>query len=279
VQSGDTCTIDSECCGGLCSKATGATLGVCIVVPSTGATGCTTAGELCGAGADYTGGPLPTCGGACFPYGPTGALICQPPSGCRPTGEVCAEDSDCCGSTGLPDGELSNVQCQKVGDNPVGRCDNGNACSPAGAICRLQTIECNANADCCAGNVLTSNTCAQDSLGIPRCLAAEIDCTDPSAFEGMPCASAADCCGLPCVPVPGEEFGFVCGNACVDMGGLCTTTADCCSGLPCEIPPGASTGACGMSIGCADYGQACMTAADCCNMVACVSGTCGGVIP
>jgi len=40
-------------------------------------------------GADYNASdPLPICGGeccsrACFPYGPTGVLICQPPSGCR----------------------------------------------------------------------------------------------------------------------------------------------------------------------------------------------------
>jgi hypothetical protein len=184
TQLGDTCQLGSECCSGLCDVAAGATLGVCIVVPSSGATGCTSAGEVCGAGATYMGGELPVCGGeccsrACLPYGPTGVLICQPPSGCRPTGETCAEDSDCCGSEGLPDGELAMVTCEKVGDSPIGRCNNGNSCSPAGAICRLQTDSCNANANCCAGNVLQFDTCHLDALGVPRCTQAEITCTIP----------------------------------------------------------------------------------------------------
>ena len=252
-------------------------------MPATGATGCTSAGEVCGAGADYAGGALPTCGGdccsrACFPYGPSGVLVCQPPSGCRPTGETCAEDSDCCGSAGSPDGNLSNVRCQKVGGNPIGRCDNGNSCSPAGAICRLQSESCNANANCCAGNVLQFNTCAQDNLGIPRCLEAEIDCTDPQAQVGMTCATSADCCGLPCVPVPGQEFQSVCAGSCVQEGGTCTNSVDCCAGLPCNVAPGATSGTCGADQGCSSYNQACDASNPCCDNVTCTNGTCGQII-
>jgi hypothetical protein len=278
IQTGDTCSADDECCGGMCTISGGATLGTCAVVPAGGATGCAAAGELCGAGADYMGEGLPVCGGeccsrACFPYGPTGALICQPPSGCLPTGEVCHEDSDCCGSAGNPDGEISNVTCEKEGTNPTGRCNNGNSCSPAGAICRLQDIECNANSNCCAGNVLQFDTCAQDNLGIPRCRVAELDCTDPTEYEGDPCATAADCCGLPCVPVPGSEFDLVCGSGCQPTDGTCTIDADCCSG-PC------TDGICGPPGECANYGQTCDDANPCCTNLECsVNGICEAIIP
>jgi hypothetical protein len=273
---GDACSTDAECCSGLCQISTGATLGTCEVAPASGAGGCTVAGEVCGGGASYVPGQaLPTCGGsccsrACFPYGPSGVLICQPPSGCRPTGELCSQDSDCCGGPGQPDNGLTHVTCSKVAGFPVGHCDNGNKCSPAGAICRLQTISCNATDDCCAGNVQQFNTCHQDSLGIPRCGGAGLDCSDPQSKVGMTCASSADCCGLPCV-------NGICGASCVMQNGTCTTSADCCSGLPCNIPGGSATGTCGNPIGCAAYGQACTQTSDCCNGVPCTGGICQAI--
>ena len=182
-------------------------------------------------------------------------------------------ENPCC-MPQLLDYELSNVTCSKDPGFAVGRCDNGNSCSPAGAICRLQSMECNANANCCAGNVLQFDTCHQDSLGIPRCGADEggMECT---FTPGMTCASSADCCGNPCVPAPGTEFGFVCASACVVAGGVCTTGADCCSGLPCNIEPGASSGFCGNEPGtCSEYGQACSDTQPCCNNVPCTNGYC-----
>jgi hypothetical protein len=162
--------------------------------------------------------------------------------------------------------------CRKDPGFTIGRCDNGNACSPAGAICRLQSVECNANANCCSGNVLTMDTCHQDSLGIPRCAAAAGPCT---FTPGMACASSADCCGSPCVPSPGSEFGFVCGDSCQMSGATCTTDADCCSGLPCVLEPGASEGVCGTTPGsCSAYGQACDATHTCCNDVPCNNGYC-----
>ena len=38
----------------------------------------------------------------------------------------------------------SFVTCSKAAGATYGRCDNGNKCSPAGAICRLSTVSCNA---------------------------------------------------------------------------------------------------------------------------------------
>src|SRR5690606_26365078 len=134
---------------------------------------------------------------------------------------------------GLPDGDSANITCAKAPGASVGRCNQGTACTPAGGICRLQEVECNANANCCSGNVLTMNTCSQDLLGIPRCLAQEIDCTDPQQYVGASCATSADCCNLPCVPNPEGDPPYVCGSACIDQGGTCSTTADCCSGFSC----------------------------------------------
>jgi hypothetical protein len=282
-QVGDVCTSDFECCGGMCGKEAGAELGTCTLVPASGAGGCLSAGEVCGG--VYDGGELPVCGGACcsracLPYGPTNVLICQPPSGCRPTGEVCADDADCCGSATNPDGEISNVQCSKVGDNPLGRCDAGNACTPAGGICRLQSQSCNENANCCAGNVLQFDTCALDNLGIPRCLVAELDCADPSDYIGQECATSADCCGLPCTPHGSGEFPtLLCGEACVIEAGACTNNADCCAGLSCDIEPGASSGSCWPNQdNCSEYGQTCTVAGDCCNDLPCNNGTCGYIV-
>jgi hypothetical protein len=205
-------------------------------------------------------------------------LICQPPSGCHPTGELCYTDSDCCGGPGNPDYARADVKCRKEPGYAVGRCDQGNACAPAGDICRLASTSCNDTDRCCAGTVQQNpDVCRQDSLGIPRCGAGTtIDCTDPASHAGQPCASSADCCGLPCVGSP--DTGFVCGSTCVPQGGSCTTAADCCSGLPCNIPAGQSTGTCGAPQGCADYGQTCTQSSDCCNMLPCVDGKCQGII-
>jgi hypothetical protein len=271
---GDACSTDTECCSGLCQIAPNASLGTCEVVPSSGATGCTTAGEVCSDGAAYVPGtPLPTCGGsccsrACFPYAPTGVLICQPPSGCRPRGELCTQDGDCCGGPGQPDNASANTMCRKDPGNIFGRCDGGNACNPAGTICRLQSVSCNATDQCCSGNVQQDDTCHQDNLGIPRCsVVPGTDCSNPASKAGMMCASSADCCGLPCV-------NGICGATCVNTGGTCMTDADCCSGLPCTIPGGGTAGTCGTTQGCASYGQTCTVTADCCNGVPCTGGLC-----
>jgi hypothetical protein len=184
------------------------------------------------------------------------------------------------------------VKCSKGAGEPVGRCDNGNACRPAGAVCKLATSSCNAENNCCAGNVNNDPTvCQQDLLGIPRCTGVG-DCTEAGSQAGKPCATSADCCGLPCLPGPDGDggTGYFCGAGCVQSGNTCTTDADCCSGLPCKLPPGSTKGTCGTIIQipdagtdaglpCAYYGQECSTASDCCNGVPCTNGHCVYPIP
>ena len=310
TQTHDACAADAECCTGLCHREPGATLGACVESSAPGATGCTLAGEVCGGGTTGTDGGLPVCGGeccgrSCAPWGPSGIFVCQPPSGCRPTGEACRDDSDCCGSPGMPGGNGS-VHCSKAPGEPVGRCDNGNACRPAGAVCKLATSSCNAENNCCAGNVnLVPTACQQDLLGIPRCTGVG-DCADAGDLTGHECATSADCCGLPCVPNSDPNGPpFVCGDSCVPFGAACTTDADCCAGIPCILEPGSTQGVCGQEIvlpdggatdgaptdgpaadapapdaqadggtPCALYGQACKVDADCCNDVPCTNGHC-----
>jgi hypothetical protein len=170
--------------------------------------------------------------------------------------------------------------CRKEPGFALGRCDNGNACSPAGAICRLATDSCNATDRCCAGTVQTHpDVCRQDALGIPRCGVGDtISCTDPQSHVGMACASSADCCGLPCVLAPGSEFDLVCGAVCVSTNGQCTTSADCCAGLPCNVPPGSLHGTCGQPQGCSSYGQTCDANNPCCDNITCSNGKCGQII-
>ena len=307
VQTGDVCSTAAECCGGLCTIAAGKTLGLCVVAPASGGGNCLNAGIVCPQTV-----PPALCGGqccskSCAPFAPTNVNVCQPESGCRVTGSICMKDADCCGALGSPGsqkggpgGKDANVKCSIIAPNTVGRCDNGNACSPAGNICRLAAFSCSATDTCCAGNVQQHPlNCKQDALGIPRCTgASDYDCTVSGPPPvGTGCASTADCCGGPCVPNPAAgQPAFICGapGSCIPWGGTCSSPADCCAGLPCAIPPGASKGICGGVVlpdggvspdgggpvvtdggtaadggVCALYGQLCAQASDCCSNVPC----------
>lgn len=259
VQANDICTTDFQCCGGFCNKASGAAAGYCMLAPAN-VTACTPSGQLCGAGTSATPDSGVTCSTECCSKscGPTvtPAFACQPPSGCKPTGEVCATTSDCCGAA--VDG--GSVVCRKTDPGQAfGRCDNGQSCTPGGSICKATGSEsgnCGNNNNCCepliwadggafnGGNSYCnsgSKCCRQDALGIPRCLTVASDCSSNPPPAGTSCASSADCCGKPCV-------GGKCQATCINQGGSCTTNADCCPGLPCVIPTGSTRGICGGSI-------------------------------
>jgi hypothetical protein len=299
AQTGDICQQNSECCGNVCTKTGSNPYGVCGVPPAPGGTMCDIAGIVCGtfdADAGLGDGGLPPCGGSCCSRAcapsPTvkGVNVCQPPSGCKPTGEICGDNKDCCGSMANPGGGNGSVVCAKKNANdPAGRCDNGTACRPAGAICKLATSSCNAENNCCAGNVNQNPlVCQQDLLGIPRCTAVGA-CADAGVSQdgglltGKGCSSSADCCGLPCVPNPNGTPPYVCGSACVPHGGACTTSGDCCKGIPCTNGkceyPGSDGGTFidGGTLpdaGCALYGQVCSGNGDCCDGVPCTGGRC-----
>ena len=253
-QPGDACSAGADCCTGTCNKATGQALGTCAASAPHGPANCGLVdGQLCdGSGPNSNAvradGGLPLCGGpccsrACAPWGPTGVLVCQPATGCHVVGDLCTQDTDCCGSAGLPGGSHKPVTCVINPGETVGVCRNPMGCKPDGDVCKLKTMSCNASCDCCSGNCETEDTCKQDNLGVPRCAAAA--CVN----AGGACASSANCCGgAPCVPNPvaGGSPAFVCsGSQCVAACGGCTTTADCCPGTSCVLAPGSTHGTCG----------------------------------
>ncbi len=274
-QTGDICAQNSDCCSGTCTKTGSNAFGTC-TMPSSG--GCDIDGIVCGAvdGGTLAEGGLPTCGGsccsrACAPWGPTKVLVCQPASGCKPVGDICATDSDCCGGSGT---NPTQTCLKKNSTDPVGVCSNPSGCKPNGDICRLQTNQCNATDNCCSGNVQQFDTCHQDNLGVPRCsYAGDAGCIPPGADAG--CSTSADCCNLnPCV-------NGKCGGGCVQCGGACSTSADCCPGGQCNIQSGQVVGTCDCSDAgtCALYGQSCDPDGGviCCNSIPCNAGRC--VVP
>ena len=294
-QTGDICQQNVDCCGNSCVKKPNAQYGTCAIPPAPGGTQCDIAGTVCGTFDGGIGdGGIPPCGGnccsrACAPGLYPNVEICQPPSGCKPTGEICGIDDDCCGSANNKGGGNGSVTCAKgTPDASAGRCDNGTACRPAGAICKLATSSCNAENNCCAGNVNQNPlVCQQDLNGIPRCtgvgqcLDAGVS-PDGGSLVNKQCSSSADCCGLPCVPNPNGPPPYICGTGCVQQGNKCTTNGDCCKGLPCTngvcafpSPDGGTLTDGGTTDGgCALYGQLCSVNGDCCNGVPCTNGRC-----
>ncbi len=298
-QTNDVCQVGANCCSGICNVPMGQMFGTC-GNPPTGPANCGQVdGTVCQMGqvATADSGILP-CGGpccsrSCEPYGPTGVYVCQPASGCHVVGDLCLQNSDCCGSSGLPGGPTMPVTCDFSGSDggPLGICRNPIGCKPNGDVCKTAVQSCTSSCNCCSGNCETMDTCKQDNVGVPRCAFAQ--CQD----AGASCASSADCCnGTPCVPVDG---GYQCytGGSCVPTCGACTNNADCCPGETCITQLGGS-GVCGPCGGptpdggtgdggtvndggtvvdsgptCALYGQQCTMNSDCCNSVPCSNGT------
>ncbi len=261
----DICSTDIQCCGGLCTKAAGASVGVCGPVPNAGGVvggPCKPAGELCSPGGTCTGADC--CSRSCAPSASSGLGVCQPESGCHLIGDLCMTTTDCCGVKNLPgsikggSGPSTDVQCQKAAGATFGICNYvSTVCSPAGALCKPGSatvggaMSCSTKADCCAGNDNQFPTCQIDTNGIPRCtVTPDLNCANGDPPAGTQCASSADCCGNPCVAnldaVTKATKPFVCGTSqCRQQGTSCTSNGDCCTGLPCALPAGSASGVCG----------------------------------
>ena len=295
IQTGDVCSDSGTCCSGDCQKGSG-TLGTCAAPPS-GATYCSDGvdGTVCGA---CNG----CCSRLCAPYAPTGVRICQPASGCRVNGDLCRQDSDCCGATGTGLPGDGNVVCQIDSGKALGICRNPRGCNPQGNVCHFKNYVCDissARNDCCAG-VGNSGVCQIDMLGVPRCNGLGTTCRQGNET----CSSAMDCCNqMPCVPdgagllhcysPPISTFDGGVPSSCVPAGGPCSINGDCCVGSTCIQAVGSTQGICGnitppsgpppsadagaidaSTIICAEYGQTCTTTSDCCNSITCWNGKC-----
>jgi hypothetical protein len=221
---------------------------------------------------------------------PGGGKICQLASGCRVIGDICTSPTDCCGGPGVGTAGAGNATCTPVAgtDPPVGTCSNPNSCDPEGDVCGLSA---NARHDCCDCAPPKIDCCKPDSSGVPRCYGTPSMGNCPNGYTGATgcciatgdiCAFDNECCnGAPCLP---DGTGVLrCGTTCVMLNGTCTATADCCTGLICNVPPGSPSGTCenpptpdagpGSDAGtCAEVGQTCGDAVGgitCCGLLSC----------
>jgi hypothetical protein len=247
-----------DCCSRLCAP-WGPT-GVDICQPATGChvegDTCVTDDDCCGSQALIDAG-IPTSGKpvACV------SGICQQHMGCTPNGDVCKlqttscnANQDCCAGLGN-----ANTACRP--DNVgVPRCANG-TCDDGGGACAT-------SADCCNGN-----PCVPNAGGNPPFVCNGSACV---ACSGA-CTTSADCCpGTSCILPTGSTQGTCgpCGGG-SSSGGTSSSGSGSSSGGT-SSSGGSSSGSSsgGPDAGCALYGQVCTTSAQCCSGVPCTNGRC-----
>lgn len=272
VQTGDICARPEDCCSQSCLLVEGATVGTCDAAP-TGPSFCSSgiAGSLCEDCNDC-------CSRLCVPFGVHGLSVCALAKGCRQTGELCADDADCCGgdeTSPLPG--AGNVTCEKRSDGEWGICRNAMSCSPQGNVCHIQNYACGVSAasnKCCALDE-TEGVCQLDEDGVPRCNGLGSSCQ----VEGDACATNEDCCAGKCLPGPDSVLICKPGSSCVEVSDPCTATSECCPGMWCERQAGTAFGRCSVeeAVGCSLLGQICgNTEMECCPGLSCEFGRCRG---
>lgn len=265
AQTDDACRSGTDCCSGVCTVEPGRVLGTCSAPPS-GAANCQggIAGTLCSECNDC-------CSRLCVPYGARGIFVCALAEGCRQTGELCAEDEECCGgdaTTDLPG--AGNVRCDKLDDAAYGVCRNAISCSPQGNVCHVQDYACGVSAaanKCCAAEGQTG-TCRLDGQGVPRCDGLGGVCRE----DGAACAMNEDCCSGSCLPDEDGLLGCTSTAACFADGETCTAPSECCPGTTCSRVDGMSFGVCSEdgAVACSLVGQLCGGAfPECCTNSSC----------
>lgn len=304
---GETCSIDSECCslncplgGTTCGPASGAcaiTGGDCAedadccsfncngTTCDSAVQNCDPIGEACTAGSNSCCTDFCADAGGQICDGADADCRCRLVTGCRPTGELCDADADCCNNycdrpNGATVGSCAALgSCETVGE-PCGNPGvNGSCCSNAcvdegsgvatcvflGGCLPLGEV-CETAGECCGGSCIDSGTTA-DGRPIMRC-ADTTSCLNPG--EVCMTGASSNCC-----PAGGGSTGCETANSGVDrcFGGEpgctipsngCTTVAECCTDLGaivCEPGPD------GMNICCLPDGESCTFGDTCCSGV------------
>lgn len=224
--------------------------------------------------------------------------------GCRPDGETCARDLNCCSQGCEGDPPLCTTpRCNTAGETcavaadccsalgcTAGHCATG--CTPRYATC-TRSDECCSGSVCdpmlgrCMGAVATMGQACDD--------AAQNFCWDAGTCVGTicerdarcnglatTCASNADCCaGFPCVSgrchrcsargeaCTGDDQCCTGAHSCV--GGTCTATG-CRDWRECSPQEQCRDGAC-HPFDCQAPSRSCLDGSDCCSTL-CVAGTC-----
>jgi hypothetical protein len=141
----------------------------------------------------------------------------MPAKGCRPLGERCMKDGDCCAA--------GPMACRKDATGTsrcLGPMTPGVTCSEVGFPCSVPE-------QCCGGHCLPDGTGA-------------LVCRDACAPDGAGCHADEDCCGGACVGAPGQT---VCASGpagdarCTRAGDPCDSlVAACCAGTVCAVVTG-----------------------------------------
>jgi hypothetical protein len=165
--------------------------------------------------------------------------VCQFVSGCRPIGEICLDDADCC-----------SAQCEADEGTGVTRCIKPGGCMDSGEVCWTGQA-----ANCCpqgadGGQAL----CEPTILGVSRCFGEGT--LEECIPDGEPCSFSDECCNGLCLPNADGEL--VCGSECVPADGECRADADCCDGLCIDRTCSPN------DTGCVPLGGECETQDDCC---------------
>ena len=261
-QTSDICFKDADCCTGICSAAGSTGAGTCQPIPNST---CTVDGLKCNG---CSTSPA-CCSSYCGSYGSSGSTVCQPAGGCRILGDLCRQNSDCCG------GDQTACTLEGAGDvvctifdtkRGLGTCSvpsgtncpmppvctnssepgcSNSTCIPEGDVCHCTQYDpktgiCVLNGGTplpsgCSVNSINSDCCGATGASKMACRLDKVGV--PRCFtvttcipSGGSCATSADCCnGNVCVPDGNGHY--VCGTTtCVPTGGQCTATSDCCSG-------------------------------------------------
>ncbi|NMC69844.1 MAG: hypothetical protein GYA57_07215 [Myxococcales bacterium] len=260
AQVGDPCEEALDCCSNVCTGgACQASAGLCLPL-----------GEACGAGT--------CCSRQCETL-PDGDTMCVGNYTCRPPGEICRSDDECCTMSCDRGVCMEFTNCAVVGIPCTGfrECCSG-ACVESGvgtptcqylSGCRPVNEICFTDDDCCSGG-------CQPSTDDPEVFR----CHHPAGClgDGEVCftGSANNCCSgrrncrptlagvSRCYAVPEGE--------CIADGQACTFNDECCCGL-CAADASGARVCCPGGITCVPVDGPCTADVDCCDGY-CVAGSC-----
>lgn len=209
-----------------------------------------------------------------------GPKICQYLGGCRPAGEVCGQDFECCGYL-----ELSQTrnQCRTAQPTP-GACLILLTASDGGVLlrkCELQPTDKEAGEICYSSTGPVHNCCGGTAVcqptvtGVSRCFGVGVvpdGGPDGGAClaNGNLCSIADQCCTKVCAPGTTDAGTRLICSGCIADGAACTTNVDCCSQI-------CAAGICGAApdggVICTPLGGACTADSPCCSTI-CSGSSC-----
>jgi hypothetical protein len=252
---GDLCGSDGDCCGSAGLPGGSGTPVTCVITPPEkvgvcrNPMGCKPDGDVCKLAATSCNSSCDCCSGNCenkdtCHQDNVGVPRCSPAT-CVSAGNACASSADCCGV----------VPCVP---NPVSGATPPFVC--LGAQCVGACGACTTTADCCPGS----------SCQVP--VGSTHGSCGPCGAGGASGSPAGGTGGS------GASNGSSGASGSGSLGGASGATSSSGSVSATSGASGPSAGASGGAPACSQYGQLCTTSADCCSGLPCSGGRCGVVI-